>query len=183
MGRTFRKIHYWLTAFTLLTLIVIATTGVLLTLKKEFAVLQPPLATAASPGLPTTPLDQLVSAVVNDTNRPGLSWHDIDRIDVRPSDGLAKVILNDRTEYQVDLHTVRVLQTGYRTSDLLESIHDFSFLAGDWGKYLLSLPSGIALIILWATGGYMFIQPMLVRRRKRRAKALAQRTKASLAAG
>ena len=120
MGRTFRKIHYWLTAFTLLTLIVIATTGVLLTLKKEFAVLQPPLATAASPGLPTTPLDQLVSAVVNDTNRPGLSWHDIDRIDVRPSDGLAKVILNDRTEYQVDLHTVRVLQTGYRTSDLLE---------------------------------------------------------------
>lgn len=175
MGRTLRKIHYWLTAFTLLTLIVIATTGVLLTLKKEFAALQPPTASALSPGLPKIPLDQLIGAVASEPNRSALSWHDVDRIDVRPSDGLAKVILNDRTEYQVDLHTVRVLQTGYRTSDLLESIHDFSFLGGTWSKYLISLPSGIALIVLWATGGYMFIQPMLARRRKRRGKTLARK--------
>ena len=176
MGKTFRKIHYWLTALTLVTILVVAVTGVLLTLKKEFATLQPPLATAVAPGLPATSLDRLLGAVASETNRPGMSWRDVDRIDVRPNDGLAKVILNDRTEYQVDLHTVRVLQIGYRTSDLLESIHDFSFLGGDWSKYLLSLPSGIALIVLWVTGGYMFIQPMLVRRRKRRATTLARKT-------
>lgn len=172
MGRTLRLIHYWLTAFTLVTVAVVAITGILLSLKKDFDVLQPPTAVASAPGLPATRLDQLLSAVAADTGKGGLDWPDVDRIDVRPRDGLAKVILNDRTEYQVDLRTLEVLQTGYRTSDFLETVHDFSIL-GDWGKYLLSLPTGIALLVLWGTGAYMFVKPMLVKRRKRRAKALA----------
>lgn len=171
MGRTLRLIHYWLTAFTLVTVAVVAITGVLLSLKKDFDVLQPPSATASAPGLPATPLDRLAGTVAAHTGGK-VGWTEIDRIDVRPGDGLAKVILNDRTEYQVDLHTLEVLQTGYRTSDFLETLHDFSVL-GDWGKYVLSLPTGIALLVLWGTGAYMFIKPMLVKRRKRRAKALA----------
>lgn len=173
MGRTLRLIHYWLTAFTLVTVAMVAVTGVLLSLKKDFDVLQPPSAAASAPGLPATPLDRLLAAVATDSGNATLSWRDVDRIDVRPRDGLAKVILDDRTEYQVDLHTLEVLQTGYRTSDLLETLHDFSIL-GDWGKYLLSLPTGIALLVLWGTGAYMFIKPLLVKRRKRRAKALAR---------
>lgn len=175
MGRTLRLIHYWLTAFTLVTVAMVATTGILLSLKKDFDVLQPPSAAARAPGLPATPLDRLVVAVAKRSGDSELSWRDIDRIDVRPDDGLAKVILNDRTEYQVDLHTLEVLQTGYRTSDFLETLHDFSVL-GSWGKYLLALPTGIALLVLWATGAYMFIKPLLVKRRKRRAKASARST-------
>ena len=172
MGRTLRLIHYWLTAFTLFTVAMVAVTGVLLSVKKEFDVLQPPTAEGTSPGLPATRLDQLLVAVTAEPGRSALTWSDIDRIDVRPDDGIAKLILNDRTEYQVDLHTLEVLQTGYRTSDFVETLHDFSVL-GDWGKYLLSLPTGIALLVLWGTGAYMFVKPMLVKRRKRRAKALA----------
>ena len=172
MGRTLRLVHYWLTAFTLVTVAVVAFTGVLLSLKKDFDVLQAPTAAASAPGLPPTPLDRLLTAVAAETGSSQLGWQDVDRIDVRPRDGLAKVILNDRSEYQVDLHTLQVLQTGYRTSDFIETLHDFSVL-GDWGKYLLSLPTGIALLVLWATGAYMFIKPMLVKRRKRRAKRLA----------
>lgn len=172
MGRTLRLIHYWLTAFTLVTVAMVAITGVLLSLKKDFDVLQPPTAAASAPGLPATPLDRLLEGIAAEPGRDALDWRDVDRIDVRPGDGLAKVILNDRTEYQVDLNTLEVLQTGYRTSDFLETLHDFSIL-GDWGKYLLSLPTGIALLVLWGTGAYMFIKPMLVKRRKRRAKALA----------
>lgn len=172
MGRTLRLIHYWLTAFTLVTVAMVAITGVLLSLKKDFDVLQPPTAAASAPGLPATPLDRLLEGIAAEPGRDALDWRDVDRIDVRPCDGLAKVILNDRTEYQVDLNTLEVLQTGYRTSDFLETLHDFSVL-GDWGKYLLSLPTGIALLVLWGTGAYMFIKPLLVKRRKRRAKALA----------
>lgn len=172
MGRTLRLIHYWLTAFTLFTVAMVAVTGVLLSVKKEFDVLQPPTAQGTSPGLPATRLDQLLVAVKAEPGRSALTWSDIDRIDVRPDDGIAKLILNDRTEYQVDLHTLKVLQTGYRTSDFVETLHDFSVL-GDWGKYLLSLPTGIALLVLWGTGAYMFVKPMLVKRRKRRAKAAA----------
>jgi len=175
MGRTLRLVHYWLTAFTLITVAMVAVTGVLLALKKDFDVLQPPSAEASAPGLPTTPLDRLLAAVATQPGRDKVGWRDVDRIDVRPRDGLAKLILNDRTEYQVDLHTLEVLQTGYRTSDFLETLHDFSFL-GDWGKYLLSLPTGIALLVLWGTGAYMFIKPLLVKRRKRRARALAAST-------
>ncbi len=173
MGRTLRLIHYWLTAFTLVTVAVVAITGVLLALKKDFDVLQPPTASASAPGLPATPLDRLLEAVAKHSGDAELSWQSVDRIDVRPDDGLAKVILNDRTEYQVDLHTLEVLQTGYRTSDFLETLHDFSAL-GSWGKYLLSLPTGIALLVLWGTGAYMFIKPLLVKRRKRLAKASAR---------
>jgi uncharacterized iron-regulated membrane protein len=172
MGRTLRLIHYWLTAFTLFTVAMVAVTGVLLSVKKEFDVLQPPTAEGTSPGLPATRLDRLLAAVTAEPGRSALRWQDVDRIDVRPGDGIAKLILNDRTEYQVDLHTLEVLQTGYRTSDFVETLHDFSVL-GDWGKYLLSLPTGIALLVLWGTGAYMFVKPMLVKRRKRRAKALA----------
>ncbi len=175
MGRTLRLVHYWLTAFTLVTVAVVAITGVLLSLKKDFDVLQAPTAEASAPGLPATSINRLVAAVASEPGRSGLGWRDVDRIDVRPGDGLAKVILNDRTEYQVDLHTLQVLQTGYRTSDFIETLHDFSVL-GDWGKYLLSLPTGIALLVLWGTGAYMFIKPMLVKRRKRRAKALARQS-------
>lgn len=175
MGRTLRLVHYWLTAFTLVTVAVVAITGVLLSLKKDFDVLQPPSAAASAPGLPATPLDRLLVAVADHSGDSELSWRNIDRIDVRPRDGLAKVILKDRTEYQVDLHTLEVLQTGYRTSDFLETLHDFSVL-GNWGKYLLSLPTGIALLVLWATGAYMFIKPLLVKRRKRRVKARARPT-------
>lgn len=175
MGRTLRLVHYWLTAFTLVTVAMVAITGVLLALKKDFDVLQPPSAEASAPGLPATPLDRLLAAVATQPGRSKVGWRDVDRIDVRPRDGLAKLILNDRTEYQVDLHTLEVLQTGYRTSDFLETLHDFSFL-GDWGKYLLSLPTGVALLVLWGTGAYMFIKPLLVKRRKRRARALAAST-------
>lgn len=172
MGRTLRLIHYWLTAFTLVTVAVVAVTGVMLALKKDFGALQPPTAAASAPGLPGTPLDALLSAVASHEGMVRLDWRDVDRIDVRPGDGLAKVILNNRTEYQVDLHSLDVLQTGYRTSDFLETLHDFSVLGG-WGKYLLSVPTGIALLILWGTGAYMFVKPLLVRRRKRLAKAMA----------
>lgn len=173
MGRTLRLIHYWLTAFTLVTVAMVAVTGLLLSLKKDFDALQPPTATASAAGLPATPLDRLVATVAIHEGQDGLTWRDVDRIDVRPDDGLAKIILHDRTEYQVDLHSLEVLQKGYRTSDFLETLHDFSVL-GSWGKYLLSVPTGIALLILWATGAYMFVKPMLVRRRKRRAQAISR---------
>ena len=59
-----------------------------------------------------------------------------------------------------------MLQTAYRRSDLIESIHDGSFFAGDWTKLGLFLPSGIALLLLWLTGLWMFWLPISVKRRR-----------------
>ncbi len=168
--RTLRKIHYWLSPALLISVFVIAVTGSLLALKKDVAVLQPPLREGSAPGLPDRSLSSLVHSARTLPAYADLSWRDIDRIDIRPKDGAAKVILHSRMEIQIDLHTGSASATGYRTSDLLETIHDFSFM-GAWAKYLFSFGSGIALIFMGATGVYLFVLPMLVRRRKRIDKA------------
>lgn len=168
-ARQWRRIHYWIALPLMVTALVIAVTGGLLAVRKDFAGLQPPTREGVRPGDLTRPVGDLVAAVRVVPGLEATEWTDIDRIDVRPGDGIAKVILKSRTEVQVDLATGRPLQTGYRTSDLIETIHDFTFLGG-WGRYVLSLGSGVALLIMVGTGAYMFVLPMWVRRRKRRAQ-------------
>jgi len=167
LARAFRLIHYWASLFLVVTTLVVAVTGILLALKKDFDTLQPPVAQSSAPGLSNLRINQLLADIKTRDGFEGITWRDLDRIDIEPADGIAKVILASRTEFQVDLHTGEVLQTGYRTSDLLESIHDFSFV-GNFGKYLFSVPTGVALLAMWLTGTYMFILPFWVRRRKRR---------------
>ncbi len=77
-------------------------------------------------------------------------WDDVNRLDVRPGRGVVKVWLHNGYEVQVDLGTGAVLQTAYRRSDLIESIHDGSFFAGDWTKLGLFLPDGDRVALLLA---------------------------------
>jgi uncharacterized iron-regulated membrane protein len=169
-ARLLRQIHYWISLPLLVTIFVIAATGSVLALKKNFAALQPPTQSGSAPGELQRPIADLIAAVASVPGHGGISWKDVERIDVRPEDGVAKVILHSRTEVQVDIATGKVLQVGYRTSDFIETIHDFSVLGGAW-KYILSFGSGIALLIMAGTGAYLFLLPMLAKRRRRRANA------------
>ncbi len=166
-ARLFRKIHYWASLPLFLTIFLIATTGATLALKKDVAALQPPTQDGTQPGDLSRPVADLVAAVRTVPRHREADWRDVDRIDIRPSDGVAKVILHDRIEVQVDLATGKALQVGYRTSDWLETIHDFSFLGG-WAKYVFSFGSGLVLLLMAGTGVYLFLLPMLAKRRKRR---------------
>jgi hypothetical protein len=71
------------------------------------------------------------------------------------------------------------MQTAYRRSDLIESIHDGSFLAGDWTKLGLFLPAGLTLLLLWLSGLWM-VWIQLNGKRKRR--LMQQRKAAGVAA-
>ncbi len=172
-ARLLRQIHYWVSLPLLFTIFVVAVTGTLLALKKDFAALQPPTQSGSRPGDLHRPIGDLVAAVAALPGQGATGWQDVERIDVRPADGIAKVILHSRTEFQVDLASGKVLQVGYRTSDWLETLHDFSIL-GDWAKYAFSFGTGVALIAMAASGAYLFLLPFMVKRRKRR--ALAART-------
>jgi uncharacterized iron-regulated membrane protein len=172
-ARLFRLIHYWISLPLLVTIFVIAATGSILALKKNFAALQPPTQTGTAPGDLNRPIADLIAAVSTVPGHAGTSWQDIERIDVRPEDGVAKVILHSRTEVQVDTATGKVLQVGYRTSDFIETIHDFSILGG-WWKYILSFGSGVALLAMAVTGAYLFLLPMLAKRRRRQKQARAK---------
>ena len=160
-------------------LLVIISSGLFLQSKKHWTWVQP----AEQRGTGTEPVidfDGIFASLRSVGDMNVSSWDDVNRLDVRPGRGMAKVWLNNGYEVQVDLGTGRVLQTGYRHSDLIESIHDGSFFAGDWTKLGLFLPAGVTLLLLWFGGLWMWWVPFIAKRR--RAAQEAGRRAASRAA-
>lgn len=161
-----RRVHYWATLGIALPLAVMIGSGVLLQVKKQWSFVQP----AEIRGTGTTPqvdLEGIVAAVRSVPSLQVTGWDDIKRIDIRADRGLAKITVAGNWEVQVDLGTGKVLQTAYRRSDLIETLHDGSFFLGDITKLGLFLPTGIALGVMWLTGLWMFWLPFSVRRRRR----------------
>lgn len=163
-----RKVHYWSVAFIALPTLIIVCSGVLLQLKKHWTWVQPveQLGTGTSPAIG---FDDILTSLRGIADLDVAGWGDVRRLDVRPARGMAKVWLESGWEVQVDLGTGRVLQTAYRRSDLIESIHDGSFFAGDCSKFGVFLPSGVAWLLMWATGMWMFWLPFAVKRRRKAA--------------
>jgi hypothetical protein len=81
---------------------------------------------------------------------------------VRIQKGIVKVRSQNNWEVQIDTQTGEVLQTAYRRSDIIESIHDGSWFH-DKVKLWIFLPTGIVLFILWITGVYMLILSYIVK--------------------
>lgn len=163
-----RKVHYWASIVVAVPVLVILGSGLLLQVKKHWGWVQP----VELRGTGTTPvisLDDVLASVQGVTELGVNGWNDVNRLDVRPSRGMAKVWLHSGWEVQVDLGTGDVLQVAYRRSELIESIHDGSFFAGDWTKLGIFMPSGIVLLVLWCTGLWMFWLPYSAKR-KRKAK-------------
>lgn len=164
-----RKIHYWASAFIAIPVLVIIGSGLLLQSKKHWSWVQPEeqRGTGTSPSLD---LEGILASVREVPELEVGGWDHINRLDVRPGRGMVKVWLHSGWEVQVDLGTGRVLQTAYRRSDLIESIHDGSLFAGTLSKLGIFLPSGIALFVMWVTGLWMFWLPFSVKLKRRKAQ-------------
>jgi len=160
-----RKVHYWASAAIALPLLVIIGSGLLLQMKKHWAWVQPSERRGTG-SVPATSLEGILASVRGVPSLGVKGWGDVNRLDVRPRRGVVKVWLNSGWEAQVDLGTGRVLQTAYRRSDLIESIHDGSFFAGDWTKLGLFLPAGCGLLVLSLSGLWMFWVPFAAKRRR-----------------
>lgn len=167
LNRLNRKTHYWATAFIALPLLVIICSGLLLQMKKHSAWIQPEEQIGTGT-VPQIDFEGIIASVRSESSLGARSWDDIDRIDVRPGKGVAKVRLNSGWEIQVDLGSGEVLQTAYRRSDLIESIHDGTLFGGDWVKLGIFLPTGVVLLAMWMSGMWMFWVPFSRRRQKRR---------------
>jgi len=149
-NRWSRKLHRWGAVIACLPLLLVIGSGILLQIKKQSSWIH--LSATAS----------VAQSEVND-------WSDIDRVDVRPGKGMAKVQCKNRWEVQIDTATGEVLAANYRRSDLIESLHDGSFFS-DTAKLWLFLPNGLILLGLWFTGMYLWWAPFWARRKKRLAK-------------
>lgn len=168
-----RRLHYWGAAIVAVPILAVIVTGLLLQIKKHWSWVQP----VEHRGTMTAPLIELsgILRTIRETQHPHVvvnGWDDIKRLDVRPDRGVAKATLQNGYEVQVDLGTGRVLQVAYRRSDWIETIHDGS-IYGDWVKLGIVLPSGLVLLLLWGSGMWMWIYPLINRRRVRARKAVA----------
>jgi uncharacterized iron-regulated membrane protein len=175
-----RKVHYWAAFVVAIPVLVMIGSGLLLQVKKHWTWVQP-VEHRGTGAVPAIDLEGILASVksVREVNVGG--WNDVNRLDVRPGRGMVKVWLHSGWEVQVDLGTGRVLQTAYRRSDLIESIHDGSFFAGEWTRLGMFLPAGLVLLLLWISGLWMWWVPFAAKRRSRahrsaQAAQAAQRT-------
>ena len=160
-----RKLHYWASLAITLPASVLIASGLLLQAKKHWTWVQP----EEQRGSVTTPritTDSVLGSVRAVPAHEVDGWDDVNRIDFRPGRGVAKVWLQNGVEVQVDLGTGAVLQSAYRRSDLIESIHDGSFFGGDLVKLGVFLPTGIILFFMWGSGIWLFLVPILAKRRR-----------------
>jgi uncharacterized iron-regulated membrane protein len=159
--------HKWTGVVAALVLLNLAGTGFLLLVKKKSTWIQPAEMKGSAPGKLAVGFDTVLEKLRGVPEAGVREWKDVSRLDVRPSSGVVKVTCKNRYEVQLDATTGAVLQTAYRRSDLIESIHDGSFFGDAVHAYLMPA-TACALALLSLTGWYLWLAPWL-RRRKRRA--------------
>lgn len=161
-----RLLHRRGAILTGLPLLLVIGSGILLQVKKQVSWVQP-TEQRTDTTRPLVPWDQMLAAARAVPEADVQDWSDIDRVDVRPGKGILKVVSKSGWELQMALGTGELLQTAYRRSDLIETLHDGSFF-GDAAMYLVFLPAGVILFGLWMTGLYLWFLPTLTRRRRAR---------------
>lgn len=172
-----RRLHRWGAIAVAIPFLIVIASGLLLQVKKQVPWVQP-VEQKGTPGAPAVSMDALLQAARGVPQARIREWSDIDRIDVRPGKGLIKIIANSRWEIQIDGASGAVLQTAYRRSDLMETLHDGSWFH-DAAKLWIFLPSGVIVLALWITGIYLFLLPIRSRRAHARGESLNRGSRAS----
>lgn len=150
--------HLWLGVLGSMAVIVICITGILLNHKRALG-LMPDVENSEPQLLPEAlPLHELV-ARASAALAAGGEPPEVDRMDVRPSDGLVKVRFEDRvvTEVTLDLATGSVLHVGERNDVFLEKLHSGEIF-GDRG-ILISDAAAVLLTLLLLSGYWLWLYP------------------------
>ena len=171
--RDLRKIHRWGAILIALPFLIVLISGLFLQLKKDFGWIQPPTQEGSKAGASLS-FDQILTTARSVPELETAGWDDIDRLDVRPDDGIIKIRGTNGWEAQIDAHTSEILHLATRRSDVIESIHDGSWFH-DKAKLWLFLPAAIVVTILWITGIYLFCIPYFATWQNRRNLALRKK--------
>ena len=111
--------------------------------------------------------DQLAEAALVSVDSLGLKAENIDRIEYRPSKGIAKVIFDTGSwEAQVDATTLEILSVAKRHSDWIEKIHDGSIISEIFKVISMNI-LGLGLLMLVISGLWLWFGPRRIRKLKR----------------
>ncbi|MDT8342598.1 MAG: PepSY domain-containing protein [Longimicrobiales bacterium] len=158
MARWMFHAHLWMGVLVSLALVVLCVTGILLNHKRALGLMPDVENPAAQPAVRALPLHELVAAA-GAALAPAGPVPEVDRMDVRPDDGLVKVRFDDRvvTEVTLDLATGAVLHVGERNDVFLEKLHSGEIL-GDRGV-LVSDAVAVLLTLLLVSGYWLWLYP------------------------
>jgi len=150
--------HLWLGVTAGVVLIVVSVTGVLLNHKRGLGLMPDIEHTPTAPFESSLPLHALVEAAALHAG-DDVAGTGVDRMDVRPRDGLVKVRFRDRnvTEVTVDLASGTVLHMGERNDAFLEKLHSGEIFGARW--VLLSDFAAAAALLLTVTGLWLWLMP------------------------
>lgn len=160
-----RKIHLWLALAILIPCVIVIGSGILLQIKKQSDWIQPPTQKGQA-AEPSIPFEEILAIAKSVPELAIQSWHDIDRLDVRPDKGMLKIQAINHWEAQIDAASGEVLQVAYRRSNTIEAIHDGSWFAKPV-KLWLFLPAGVLLLIMWCSGCVLLYTTLKSKYKKR----------------
>ena len=139
-------------------LIIICVTGILLNHKRSLGLM---------PEVPNDPsgafsealgLSELATLASSAVDAPIVAAG-IERMDVRPEDGLVKVRFDDRsvTEVTLDINTGEVLAIGERNDQFLEKLHSGQIFGDIW--VLVTDAGAIFLLGVMVSGYWLWLYP------------------------
>ncbi len=165
--RRYRKWHKYFGLSIALFVLISAITGILLAWKKNIEVLQPPTQKGNTTELSQwQAVEELARVSLQAVDSLGLSEDNFDRIEYRPTKGIAKVIFDTGSwEVQVDATTLEVLSVARRHSDWIEHLHDGSIISDSF-KLISMNVLGIGLLVLLITGLWLWLGPRRIRKLK-----------------
>lgn len=169
--RKFRVLHRYLGITLAALLLISAVTGILLSLKKEVAWIQPPSQKGVHQDLKKwKSLDELSQLATQALYQkyPDQEGNSIDKMDVRPSKGIVKILFeNDYWEVQVDGATGDIKSMATRESDWIESIHDGSIVSDAFKLFSMNF-LGVGVVFLVFSGLWLWYGPKRLRGLKKR---------------
>lgn len=165
--RGYRKWHKYFGLSIAVFLLISALTGILLGWKKNVELIQPPTQNGITTNmLVWQPVERLAEKAIEAVDSLGLGPDNFDRIEYRPTKGIAKVIFDTGSwEVQVDATSLEVLSVAKRHSDWIEHLHDGSIIS-DTFKLISMNVLGFGLVILLVTGVWLWMGPRRIRKLK-----------------
>lgn len=174
--RLFRWLHRKIAIPLLLFFFIISLTGLLLGIKKQTGLLAPTQKGSSSNPAGWLPVDELnakATKYLHDSVSKDLST-ELDRIDIRPSKGIAKFIYAGHYwGLQLDCTTGELLSIEKRSSDFIEDLHDGSIIdswfntGNEQVKVVYTVAMGLSLLLLIISGFWLWYGPKRIRNLKR----------------
>ncbi len=147
-------------------LIIIFSTGILLSISSKVQWLQPKVETKSiAPEGISLSFDRILEIAQSVPEAEIKTWNDVAQIDARPKSSVVRVRAKNYWEVQIHGHTGDVLSSAKRWKTFFILVHDGSWFA-EWIKSWIFIPSGIGALLLWITGILIWIIPVFKKRGK-----------------